>query len=67
MQFPRWVKSLLTVRCAGPRWRRLLMLVAWELAVRLTNTPPYLLPGPFLMLQTLLQDWPNCCPPGSSP
>lgn len=35
----------------------ILMLVLWELAVRVTNTPPYLLPGPILVLQTLIKDW----------
>lgn len=34
-----------------------LVLMAWELAVRLTNTPPYLLPAPSLVLTTLIQDW----------
>ena len=35
----------------------LLALLGWELFVRLTNTPPYLLPSPILVLQTLVQDW----------
>lgn len=35
----------------------LLVLVLWEIAVRVTNTPPYLLPGPMLVLQTLIKDW----------
>jgi NitT/TauT family transport system permease protein len=29
----------------------------WELAVRLNHIPPYVLPGPILVLQTLLGDW----------
>ena len=33
------------------------MLVGWEVAVRVTHTPPYLLPGPLLVMQTLIQDW----------
>ncbi|HIK43969.1 MAG TPA: ABC transporter permease subunit, partial [Leptolyngbyaceae cyanobacterium M65_K2018_010] len=40
----------------------LLMLTGWELAVRITNTPPYLLPGPLLILQTLIQDGPQLLP-----
>ncbi|TVP71316.1 MAG: ABC transporter permease, partial [Leptolyngbya sp. LCM1.Bin17] len=40
----------------------LVLLTAWELAVRITNTPPYLLPGPILILQTLARDWPTLLP-----
>jgi NitT/TauT family transport system permease protein len=29
----------------------------WELVVRLNHIPPYVLPGPILVLQTLLGDW----------
>jgi NitT/TauT family transport system permease protein len=35
----------------------LLAIVTWELFVRITNMPPYLLPGPILVLQTLVHDW----------
>lgn len=34
-----------------------LALLGWELFVRFSNTPPYLLPSPILVLQTLVQDW----------
>ncbi|MBF2000104.1 MAG: ABC transporter permease [Synechococcales cyanobacterium M58_A2018_015] len=33
------------------------MLLLWEVGVRITNTPSYLLPGPILVLQTLVQEW----------
>jgi NitT/TauT family transport system permease protein len=32
-------------------------LVAWELVVRLNQIPYYILPGPLLVLRTLVQDW----------
>jgi NitT/TauT family transport system permease protein len=32
-------------------------LVFWELVVRLENIPPYVLPAPGLILQTLASDW----------
>src|SRR5207249_10961448 len=32
-------------------------LVAWELVVRLNQIPYYILPGPMLVLRTLVQDW----------
>jgi NitT/TauT family transport system permease protein len=31
--------------------------VAWELIVRLNNIPPYVLPGPMAVVQTLVADW----------
>ncbi|PPS43381.1 ABC transporter permease [Chroococcidiopsis sp. TS-821] len=35
----------------------ILALVGWEIVVRVTGLPPYLLPGPILVLQTLINDW----------
>jgi NitT/TauT family transport system permease protein len=35
----------------------LLFLGAWEAAVRLGDVPPYILPGPWLILRTLVSDW----------
>ena len=32
-------------------------LAAWELVVRLNDIQPYVLPGPWLILQTLVNDW----------
>ncbi|MGD1932095.1 MAG: ABC transporter permease [Leptolyngbyaceae cyanobacterium] len=34
-------------------------LALWEGAVQLFNVPPYLLPGPILVWQTLLTEWPD--------
>jgi len=33
------------------------VLLAWDLAVRITNTPAYQVPGPGLVLTTLVTDW----------
>jgi NitT/TauT family transport system permease protein len=33
-------------------------IVAWDLVVRLKGIPPYVLPGPGLVAQTLVSDWP---------
>jgi NitT/TauT family transport system permease protein len=33
-------------------------IAAWELVVRLNNIPPYVLPGPSAVFETLIQDWP---------
>lgn len=35
----------------------ILFLVGWEVTVRVTGIPPYLLPGPILVAQTLVQEW----------
>jgi NitT/TauT family transport system permease protein len=35
-----------------------LAVLAWELAVRLTDTPAYKVPGPGLVFATLVSDWP---------
>ncbi|WP_315726593.1 MULTISPECIES: ABC transporter permease [unclassified Bradyrhizobium] len=32
-------------------------MTAWELAVRINGIPPYVLPGPLLVLKTLVADW----------
>lgn len=51
------IKRLLSPDILAPIGVGILLLVLWEIAVRVTNTPPYLLPGPILVLQTLIQDW----------
>jgi NitT/TauT family transport system permease protein len=35
----------------------ILVLVGWDVFVRVTNLPPYLLPKPLLVFQTLISDW----------
>ncbi|MBR8836190.1 MAG: ABC transporter permease [Stigonema ocellatum SAG 48.90 = DSM 106950] len=34
-----------------------LVLIFWDIFVRVTNLPPYILPGPILVFQTLITDW----------
>jgi len=34
-----------------------LAIAAWEIFVHVTNMPPYLLPGPILVFQTLISSW----------
>jgi len=33
-------------------------IAAWELVVRINDIPPYVLPGPLAVFQTLVHDWP---------
>jgi NitT/TauT family transport system permease protein len=45
------------LRIALPIVVLVLGLAAWEAAVRIENIPPYKVPAPSLILQTLLADW----------
>lgn len=44
---------------AAPAATGLLFLLAWEALVRIAEIPPYILPGPFLVLETLWRDGPS--------
>jgi NitT/TauT family transport system permease protein len=54
MQKVKWQSVLEWI---APVLLGLLGLSAWEIGVRVTHTPVYLLPGPILIGQTLLKDW----------
>jgi len=45
------------VRVVLPLAALALALMVWELVVRLAAIPPYVLPGPWLVLRTLVSDW----------
>ncbi len=51
------LKALLTAEYLAPIAVGLVFLLIWEVGVRITNMPPYLLPAPSLVLQTLIQEW----------
>ncbi|WNZ23064.1 ABC transporter permease [Leptolyngbya sp. NK1-12] len=53
----RWLARLLSPDVIAPLLVGSLVLILWEVGVRVTNTPPYLLPGPLLVGQTLIQEW----------
>jgi NitT/TauT family transport system permease protein len=52
-----WLKKLTSVDVIAPVVVGILAILAWDIFVRVTKMPPYLLPGPFLVLQTLISDW----------
>ena len=56
-RFSPETNSLLSIDVIAPVAVGILVLVLWEVAVRITHTPPYLLPGPILVAQTLISDW----------
>jgi NitT/TauT family transport system permease protein len=52
----RWAKVLL------PLLIGFLTLLAWHLVVKLNNIPHYILPGPVLVGESLVRDWPTLWP-----
>jgi len=50
-------KRSLSANVIAPVLVGILALVLWDVLVRVTGMPPYLLPGPLLVLQTLIADW----------
>ena len=52
-----WLKKLASVDVIAPVVVGILAILAWDIFVRVTKMPPYLLPGPFLVLKTLITDW----------
>lgn len=52
-----WLKKLTSVDVIAPIIVGLLAILIWDIFVRITKTPPYILPGPFLVLKTLIKDW----------
>ncbi len=54
----KWLKP----EVIAPGMVGLLFLGLWEVGVRLTGVPPYLLPGPILVAKTLVQEWGSLFP-----
>ena len=52
-----WLKKLVSVDVIAPVGVGILPILAWDIFVRVTKMPPYLLPSPVLVLQTLISDW----------
>lgn len=48
---------LLSIDVLAPIAVGIMALAMWDIFVRVTGLPPYLLPGPLLVLQTLVRDW----------
>jgi NitT/TauT family transport system permease protein len=52
-----WLKKIASVDVIAPLVVGILAILTWDVFVRVTKMPPYLLPGPFLVFQTLITDW----------
>lgn len=57
-----WWSRLTSPEVLAPIGVGVLALSLWETLVQLFQIPPYLLPGPWLVLQTLIQEWPQLFP-----
>lgn len=51
------LQRLLSVDVIAPLIVGLVVLLLWEAIVRWMHIPPYLLPGPILVFQTLIREW----------
>lgn len=52
----------MTTKVVAPLILGVLMLALWEGAVRFAAIPPYILPGPILVAETLIADWSTLAP-----
>lgn len=53
----RILNQLFPLNIVAPAILGVIVLIAWEMSVQMMNIPPYLLPGPVLVLKTLIQEW----------
>lgn len=51
------MKKLFSVDVIAPVILGIVVLLIWEFSVRLMNIPPYLLPGPILVFETMISEW----------
>jgi NitT/TauT family transport system permease protein len=56
VELERWIRWL------APLTLAILAIGAWDLVVRMNEIPPYILPSPALVLQSLIKDWPTLWP-----
>ncbi len=56
------LKALLTAERLAPIAVGIVFLLIWEVSVRFTHTPPYLLPMPTKVFQTLITEWGSLFP-----
>ena len=52
------LRHLFTAPAWRPLWLVLLLIVLWDLAIRLFKVPPYLIPNPWSVARQLVVEWP---------
>ncbi|HIK03245.1 MAG TPA: ABC transporter permease [Trichormus sp. M33_DOE_039] len=55
-------QKFISVEVVAPIVVGIFALVLWDIFVRVTQLPPYILPSPLLVLQTLITDWSELFP-----
>ncbi len=56
-QSQKMLKKFFKTDILAPIIVGILALVLWDMFVRITHLPPYILPGPLLVFKTLITDW----------
>jgi NitT/TauT family transport system permease protein len=51
------LNKLIAIDVIAPAIVGIVVLLAWAIFVRVTGVPPYILPGPWLVLKTLISEW----------
>ncbi|NEP15347.1 MAG: ABC transporter permease [Leptolyngbya sp. SIO4C1] len=61
-QRTRFMQRLLSASWLAPTLVGVAAVILWDVLVRVTQTPPYILPGPGLVIKTLIAEWPDLFP-----
>ncbi|MGD1807180.1 ABC transporter permease [Dapis sp. BLCC M126] len=51
------LNQLFSLDIIAPVILGIIVLITWEISVRVMNIPPYLLPGPILVIKTMIEEW----------
>ncbi|MBC1238131.1 ABC transporter permease [Nostoc sp. 2RC] len=57
LQSQKTPKKLISADVFAPIAVGIVVLLLWDILVRVMHLPPYILPGPILVFQTLITDW----------
>ena len=52
------MKNLLTSQWSRPVLLIVMILILWDVVIRVFNIPPYLIPTPFSVVEQLWNEWP---------
>ena len=51
------LNKIFSIDIIAPIILGIIVLLTWEISVRVMNIPPYLLPGPILVVKTMIEEW----------
>mgnify|MGYP000390849994 CR=1 FL=1 len=52
------MKRFITAPAARPFWLLLMLVIGWDLGIRVFNIKPYLIPTPWSVAEQLVKEWP---------